>query len=70
MDTSRPLMLFMQGMASKYSLWINGDYIQGSITDDLSLYNSALIPVSTGNGVIEIVLHVKNFENLRGGLAP
>lgn len=73
-EEQQSYMLMMNVISSAYTLWINGEpiYESGTVSADASVghgqYSNALLPVSAKNGVLDIVLHISNYEFYTGGL--
>jgi len=67
-DNDAPLTLFLPKINSAYRLWVNGAYVRGAgyVADDPAraepAYESALIPVTAADGIVEIVIQASNHD--------
>lgn len=74
-DSRQAYMLMMNSVSSAYALYVNSEllYECGTVTEDAgegySQYSNALVPVYAEEGVIDIVLHVSNYEFYTGGIS-
>ncbi|WP_164985343.1 cell wall metabolism sensor histidine kinase WalK [Ammoniphilus sp. CFH 90114] len=73
-DLTKPKSLYMPSIASAYRLWINGELYHssgtvGSISGDMRPYNlPTMVPLDNGEEQVEVVLHVSNFAQRKGGI--